>query len=72
MHTKCSKYFIPEGEFPESVQVSMRITGNCIGKDDNFLLLYLLPFPFLFPLKCDVSFIQPGSVITFGGWDCCG
>lgn len=73
MHIKCSKYFIAEGEFPESVQVSVQITGNFIGKDDDFFfLLHLPPFPFLFPLKCDVSSIQPGSDVRFGGWDCCG
>lgn len=52
--------------------MSMQIAGNFIGKDDKFLFLYLSPFPCIFHLKWDVCFIQPGSVIWFGGWDCCG
>lgn len=72
MHTKCSKYFIPEEHFSESIQVSMWIAGNFIGKDDKFLFLYLSPSPCIFPLKWDLCFIQPGSVIWFGGWNCCG
>lgn len=50
----------------------MWIAGSFIGKGDKFLFLYLSPLPCIFSLKWDVCFIQPGSVIWFGGWACCG
>lgn len=66
MLTKCSKYFIPEGEFPEIVQASLRVTGNFIGKD-NDLLLYFPPFPFLFSLKSDMTYLLWFWCSTWGG-----
>lgn len=70
MHTECSKYFI-SGEFPESKSISV----------DNWKLHWQgwwfffscasHPFPCLFPWNM-MSFIQPNSLVQFGGWDCCG